>query len=305
MRRALIALGAAVAVMVAAFAFMPSREAFVQYFRLEPRATVLFAGDMLFDRSLREHAEQYGGDYLFECIDSTLQGYDLVVANLEGPITESKSLSVGSAPGSRYNTTFTFPTSTATLLKKHRIDVVSMGNNHIENFGTAGVESTKYWLDGAGVKYFGEPGVPTVAELDVRGIRLSFIGYNEFGGEASTTLAQIAAAKSKGRMPVVFAHWGIEYETTALPRVVVLAHQFVDAGAIAVIGSHPHVVQNNEAYKGVPVYYSLGNFIFDQYFSAEVMRGLLVELEFSPAGVVGVREIPTALSRDRRVCPVE
>src|SRR5690606_33310167 len=68
---------------------------------------------------------------------------------------------------------------------------------------------------------------------------------------------------------VVYPHWGEEYATTSSPRQQSLAHAFIDAGADAVIGSHPHVVQELELYNEKLIAYSLGNFVFDQYFSEE------------------------------------
>ena len=273
-----------------------------------PQATVLFAGDMMFDRTVRQYAEKYGGDHLFSCIDATLAEADLVVANLEGPITDSPSVSVGSTPGGEGNFTFTFPISTAALLAKHNITVVNLGNNHIENFDADGVRSTTAWLSNAHVEYFGDPLKHSVVRKDIHGILLSFINYNEFLppgiGTYSTTLEQIRDEEAAGRMPVVYTHWGVEYATEAPAYVIDLAHAFVDAGAIAVIGSHPHVVEQSEIYKNIPIYYSLGNFIFDQYFSADVMSGLMVELTFGTSGVTNAREIPIALKRDRTVCPV-
>ena len=84
-----------------------------------------------------------------------------------------------------------------------------------------------------------------------------------------------------------------------------LAHQFVDAGASGVFGSHPHVVAESEYYKGAPIYYSLGNMIFDQFWMDSVTHGLLVRVEFTKKGVVHASEIPVVLGRDRRTCPVQ
>jgi poly-gamma-glutamate capsule biosynthesis protein CapA/YwtB (metallophosphatase superfamily) len=272
-----------------------------------PSATVLFGGDMMFDRTIRQYADRHGGDYLFGCIDSTLAHADLVVANLEGPITDNPSVSEGSAVGSGDNYTFTFSTTTALLLAAHRVGAVSLGNNHIDNQGVAGVRSTTQYLDAAGVRYFGDPLSNNITDVDAGGVPLTLVNYNDFiprGGTASTTLAQIVAARARGRVPVVYAHWGVEYATSAPARVVALAHAFVDAGAKAVVGSHPHVVEQSEVYDGARIYYSLGNFIFDQYWDDAVTHGLLVEVTFSPAGATSVKEIPVALSRDRRVCPI-
>lgn len=271
-------------------------------------ATILFTGDMMFDRSVRVAGEKYGGDYLLECVDSVLKTPDLVVANLEGPITATTSRSVGSVVDTPDNYTFTFPTGTAKLLARHNIFIVNLGNNHILNFGTEGETETKRWLAEAGVDYFGDTLQQTVAYKEVQGVPLAFINYNDFTplssiGSASTTREQIVDAKMKGYLPVVYTHWGTEYRATSTPRVQNLAHSFVDAGAALIIGSHPHVIEEREAYKGVYIYYSLGNFVFDQYFSPEVQQGLLVRATFSKKGVTKVEDIPVTLTPDRRVCP--
>ena len=288
-------------------------------------ATILFGGDMMFDRSIRtaieEHARKQdglpaeasaqAGDFIFSCIDSVLQGADLVVANLEGPITEHASVSATSTPGDEFNYTFTFPPATAELLYAHNIRVVNVGNNHILNFGRTGLASTLEFLHNADVAYFGDPVHSGIAIGAIRGIPLEFINYNEFsagggsasgGAAASTTIAQIQKARAGGYIPIVYTHWGIEYATTSSAYSRELAHSFVDAGAEIVVGSHPHVVEESEAYKGKHIYYSLGNFIFDQYFSEDVQRGLLLQVTFGTGGVQTIKEIPIKLGHDRRTC---
>lgn len=269
-------------------------------------AQVIFVGDMMFDRTVRSTIDQKGGDFIFSCVDPYFSRADLVVGNLEGPITATSSRSLGSAIGSSDNYVFTFPPSTAPLLYKHNVRAVNIGNNHIENFGNDGVRSTEHYLSNAGVQYFGDPIAQTVATTSIKGVPLAFINYDEFvrGGKASTTLSQIRAAKAAGELPVVFAHWGIEYATSSPSYLHDLAHTFVDAGAVLVVGSHPHVVEEHELYRGVNIYYSLGNFIFDQYFDNSVDHGLMLGVGFMHSGVSNVQEIPVVLQHDRRTCPV-
>lgn len=269
-------------------------------------ATILFGGDMMFDRSVRVAMYAHGGDFIFSCIDDTLREPDLVVANLEGPITDNNSISVNSKVGDSHNYTFTFEPSVAALLAAHHIDVVNLGNNHILNFGTRGFDSTKHSLPEAGVAYFGQAaGQSWVYRTTISGVTIEFVNYNEFGGDATTTLDQIASAKRDGYLPVVYTHWGIEYKTTSSANSHELAHRFVYAGAAIVVGSHPHVVQEHELYRGKYIYYSLGNFIFDQYWNDEVRHGLMLEVAFTPAGVGSIREIPIELEFDRRTCAVQ
>ncbi len=268
-------------------------------------AVILFGGDMMFDRSVREATEIHGQDFLFSCLRDTLASVDLVVANLEGPITPYPSISVGSIIGSGDNFTFTFPTTTATLLKRHNISVVNVGNNHILNFGDEGVHQTKRWLEEAGVQYFGDPHGSEhdrVARREVNGILFSFISWSDWtGGKRDAVLAQIALERSWGRLPIVYTHWGEEYVSPS-ERVQNLAHSFIDAGAEIVIGSHPHVVLEHEEYQGKYIYYSLGNLIFDQYFNEQVRSGLMLRIAFTEKGVSSITPIPTYLERDRRTC---
>jgi poly-gamma-glutamate synthesis protein (capsule biosynthesis protein) len=277
-------------------------------------ARILFGGDMMFDRTVRTVAEEKGGDFIFSCVADLLRDYDIVVANLEGPITSNPSKSVGTVPGGEGNYTFTFPISTAPLLARHNIRLVNLGNNHIMNFSREGLFETKQWLDEAGVAYFGDPDLAEserVERMTLRGMPLSFVNWSDWtpigkpasngAGELNPTVEQIAKEKQAGRVVFLYAHWGEEY--VAPPeRVKLLARQFVDAGAEMVIGSHPHIVQEHETYRGKSVYYSLGNFVFDQYWSEDVRRGLLLGVTLTPAGVSRVEEVPIYSQSDRRPC---
>lgn len=267
--------------------------------------SIIFGGDAMFDRSIRIASEREGGDFIFSCIKDMLMDADLAVVNLEGPITSTSSVSVGSTPGGTNNFTFTFPTSTAELLKRHNIGLVNLGNNHIMNFSREGLIETKDWLDMAGVRYFGDPmanEAGRVAHMQIGAVPISFVNWSDWTSDKTDhTVAQVRAEKSLGNIVIVYTHWGEEY-VPATERMKVLAHQFVDAGADIVIGSHPHVVQEHEVYAGKHIYYSLGNFIFDQYWEDAVRNGLLIKVHMTASGVQEVEEIPVRLERDRRTC---
>lgn len=270
------------------------------------QATILFGGDMMFDRTVRTTMEREGDDFILSCITETLEDADLIVANLEGPITPNASKSAGSVVGAPENFVFTFPLSVASLLARHNITMVNLGNNHIMNFGEDGVRETMVALSDAGVGFFGSPLMSAFVRKEVSGVPIEFVSYNEFGGSgAGVAVHQIEYARREGYLPIVYAHWGDEYATTSVARQQALAHSFVDAGAAIVIGSHPHVVQEKEFYRGVPIYYSLGNFVFDQYWNEDVRTGLLVRVIVDQNGVVGIDEIPISLESDRRTCVSE
>lgn len=268
------------------------------------RTRILFVGDMFFDRYIRQKSDRFGSDFPFSCIDPLLQSADMVVGNLEGPITDRRPVSVGTAPGSPNNYKFTFPVETAALLRRHNIKAVSVGNNHILNFGSDGLAQTRRHLDEAGVGYFGGvAGSETIYRTDLDGVRLSLVAYNQFGGSAPQDGANLVAReREQQRTVVVFSHWGIEYSTDT-SGIKAAAAMFAQNGAAAVIGSHPHVIGIHENIGNTVVFYSLGDFIFDQYFNAQVMRGLAVMLTFSGGGVADVQEHPTHLELSGRTCP--
>ena len=309
MKWTLSALGAGTVLAAAGFfLYTPSTEDYVRPFVSPPGpATIIFGGDMMFDRTIRTTMEEKGDDYVFSCIAEFLKDADIVVANLEGPITSHASKSVDSEIGGEGNFNFTFPTTTAELLARHNIRLVNLGNNHIMNFGREGLFETKKWLEEADVRHFGDPDLPEserVERMEIRDIPISFVNWSDWTSDKTDhTVAQVRTEVQAGRLVFVYTHWGEEY-VPPLPQMKQLARSFVDAGASIVIGSHPHIVQEHERYQGKDIYYSLGNFVFDQYWSEAVRRGLLLRVSFNPTDILSVEEIPIDNRTDRRTCAV-
>jgi poly-gamma-glutamate synthesis protein (capsule biosynthesis protein) len=112
-----------------------------------------------------------------------------------------------------------------------------------------------------------------------------YLGFNETfpfscsDQEITATVKDIRNSNT-GVFIIVNIHWGDEYQKSSSSFQQNLAHKIIDAGADLIIGHHPHVVQDIGFYKGKLIFYSLGNFIFDQYFSKDTQQGLAVELEF-------------------------
>jgi poly-gamma-glutamate synthesis protein (capsule biosynthesis protein) len=260
------------------------------YYAKEDYIKIMFVGDLMFDRGIRYYAEKNNSnDFIFDKIRPELASNDLVVANLEGPITDNKSISSGTAPGSTNNYFFTFDPSLAKTLFHQNIRLVSLGNNHILNFGTQGLKTTQKYLSQSNVEYFGAPDGKISVVKDINGIKVGFVSYNQFTGDLETeqkaTISEIKKIKTQADITVVFSHWGNEYQLTATEYNKNLAHQFIDAGADLIIGSHPHVIEDPkgapETYNGKRIYYSLGNFIFDQYFSEDVRNGMGVVVKIN------------------------
>lgn len=275
----------------------PPREQ-CEYPIAEKPIKILFVGDMSFDRYIRQISAQRGEDYPFSCTDNLLQSADIVVGNLEGPITEHQSISIGSKMESPENYVFTFSTTTTSLLARHNIKLVNLGNNHIGDFGRTSIESTRNYLTKEGVHYFG--GIGGDEPLYRMG-SISFVSFNQFGGQAPEKVASvIAAEKAQGQKVIVYTHWGQEYSQSVVD-IEEVAELFAKSGASAIIGSHPHVIIPRRDIESVPVYYSLGNFIFDQYFDSAVTKGLAVLLAIAD-GAITAQEYQLSLEPDGRTC---
>lgn len=244
--------------------------------------SLLFGGDMMFDRSIRENISKKGGDFVLLPLHKLLLSQDLVIANLEGPITPNDSTSVGSVLGSKENYIFTFPLTTTNILKAEHIGIVNLGNNHSDDFGRDGIAQTIGYLDESSIKHFGDvrdETKPRYLIQSIKGIRIGFVNYNQFVSSGlAHAIEDISVIRPQVDVLIMYTHWGTEYVPEASSRIQAIAHTLVDAGADLIIGSHPHVIQQKEEYRGKWIYYSLGNMIFDQYVEKETQAGLLVEV---------------------------
>ncbi len=247
----------------------------------EPQtASILFLGDLMLDRYVRTFLEKTP-DLITEKIKRLFYAQDLNVVNLEGPITTQQSVSVGSAAEEKNNFIFTFdPKKSIEFLKENRIKLVSLGNNHTLNFEAEGLAETKSFLSSAEVAYFGNPlDEKNYFSKNIHGLKIAFVNYNQFSViKAEKVVEIIREIRKNNDFVVVYAHWGDEYALVENEKQKKNAHSFVDAGADVIIGSHPHVVQPLEIYKGKIILYSLGNFVFDQYFSEDTRTMLAAML---------------------------
>lgn len=250
--------------------------------------TMLFLGDIMLGRYVRTLMEKSGDlNYPFLKAKTTtgpganfLNGYfDRVIANLEGPIVPVPNRA-------QTGTNFGFAPDTGKILKQNGIDLVSLGNNHTLDQGQKGYDSTKKYLNEAQLPFFGHPILPTEADTHIETIKgktFAFVGFHDATRRLDDNGARALLQKIDPQVDymIVFIHWGPEYQKNPSARQVQLAHLFIDHGADLVIGHHPHIPQTREQYKGVEIVYSLGNFIFDQYWSDMTQHGLTIEAIFS------------------------
>jgi poly-gamma-glutamate synthesis protein (capsule biosynthesis protein) len=243
----------------------------------------LFVGDIMLDRWVANHAARYGTSSLFANIRPLFERNDMIVGNLEGTITSNTSVSQNGSGILR----FTFnPQLVRDTLVPLGFTAVSIANNHTLDFGQSGYEETKANLAKDNILFFGSPSNSEnlSTQKEVNGKLFCFVGYEEFiNPDPQPILDEINSLRASCYRIVVFTHWGVEYIPTPTDKQKTLAHSFIDAGADVIIGSHPHIVQPLEIYKNKAIFYSLGNFMFDQNFSFETTHGLAVQIDFSDA----------------------
>jgi poly-gamma-glutamate synthesis protein (capsule biosynthesis protein) len=224
---------------------------------------------------------------------------DLALANMEESAPDHFTFH-------RHGTVFTGDPALLAGIGRAGIDVASVASTHIGDGGTAGILQTIRSLKKYGIVPFGA-GVNLAAArkpaiFTEGGVKVAIVGYDgisgSYYGATSTTIgdtpldstffkADVAAARAAGaKVVIAFPHWGVEYTSGPSRSQQRLGHRMVDAGFDIVIGNHPHWAQAMEVYKGKPIWYSLGNFTFDQSWSEPTLEGITLELTFRGGALV-------------------
>ncbi len=261
-------------------------------------STFLFTGDLMLDRLVYHNFKTEGLEHIFDNFDRGIfSGKDVSVFNLEGPISPVPIDDDFSTDSLIFN----FPPETISVLQYLGVNGVSLANNHTFNAGADGFSSTKEALDKAGISYAGSENNNSNSNIMSfkSEIPISVVCVNLLPNPSLNPITEeIRSEKEKGNFVIVYPHWGNEYNVEHSKSQENAGHQFINAGADAVFGSHPHVVQDMEIYQGKPIVYSMGNFVFDQLFSKKTQQGLLVggkitksslELSFSPIKLVNTQ----------------
>src|SRR3989344_75533 len=259
-----------------------------------PTTTVLAVGDIMLSRNIGTKIEAAGNtDLPFEKIIPLVSETNIAFGNLECPLSDS-------TVRLREGLVFRCLVEDATGLKSAGFDILGTTNNHSFDQGRNALDFTVDYLQnvwgilpvGTG-QNFDEAHTPQIIERN--GIRFAFLAYsysarNDGGNTADQQIATISdlnqlkidiqQAKDRSEVIIVSMHAGIEYVRDPNQEQTDFAHAAIDAGADIVIGHHPHWIQTIEVYKEKPIFYSLGNFIFDQSWSVDTTEGLAVRFTF-------------------------
>lgn len=266
-------------------------------------ATLFFAGDVMFDRGVKSSVNRnFSGDYryLTRLINKETQKADAFFVNLEGAISNQ-----GNDTGKKYS--FRFDPESILALQNAGVDIVSLANNHALDWGRLALCDSVSRLREVGIQHVGAGCNSFEAEQMVEniyaGTSVGFLAFTEFDTYGKATLdkaglSEFSRANMSNRIEelrqngtdivIVSIHWGQEYNNRSSVSQRELAHFLIDSGASLIIGHHPHVIQEIEKYKDGWIYYSLGNFIFDQDWSKETMLGMLGRITIGKGKIIGV-----------------
>ena len=290
-----------------------------------PALTIAVAGDTTLGYNLQAHLdEMLLGGVLHEQlwplyprgIREVFDAADLALVNLECPFTER---------GEKLPKNFNFRArpQLVKILESASVDVVSLANNHLMDYGREGLDDTIATLDDAGIAWFGAGTSEKVARRPLvmkrNGMRIGFLGYYF---QAPPDMLEPEAMYATGARPGVagcfedlacmkkqvhedlrrlvkkvdavipFFHWGKEGSYDVRDYQIELAHQCVDLGARAVLGAHPHRLQGIEVYRGAPILYSLGNFMFGGNKDPSDKLSAIARLAIPRTGDVGCELTP-------------
>jgi poly-gamma-glutamate synthesis protein (capsule biosynthesis protein) len=257
-----------------------------------PEITFLAAGDIMLSRNIAGAIDKAHDPLLpFRGMDGVLTTTDFNFANLESPFSGNSTYPKSGSM------VFNAPPNTITGLTTYKFKILNLANNHAMDQGLSGLTYTRTLLDQKQILHIGtgdtqldawEPQIVSIKGMRVGFVGASYASTNDGGKTDNDHVARIedaahletaiASLKPKADFIVVTMHAGTEYTRSPNQDQIDFAHRAIDDGADVVIGAHPHWIQTTEQYRGKYIFYSLGNFIFDQPFSQDTKEGLTLKI---------------------------
>jgi len=248
---------------------------------------IILTGDVMLGRTvMTKSLDLNDPTYPFQKVANELKEADLVFINLENPIIDN-------CPRSHEGYRFCASPELVEGLTFAGIDVANLANNHSKNYGELGLEETIGILNEKGISTTGKD----LIVKEVKGMKFGFLGFDFLSSwpkEVDYELIRNSAEKVD--ILLVGIHWGAEYRNEPAGIQKEWAKKIIESGANVLIGHGPHWVQTIEYIDEKPVYYSLGNFIFDQMWSEETKKGLVIKLTFRKGELIKEEKLPTYMS---------
>jgi poly-gamma-glutamate capsule biosynthesis protein CapA/YwtB (metallophosphatase superfamily) len=263
---------------------------------------VLATGDIMPSRLVDQSIRRHGPDHPFVHVHEVLHHADLVLANLEAPLAaRCRLVTTGN--------TFCGLPAFAQAMANAGIDVVTLENNHVDNYGRSGLSETKHHLEAAGIDF---ATASRLAVRDVRGLKIGILAFNGVGRrfDGPRIRERIRQSRPLVDLLLVAFHWGKEYVSlpepcpaTAPDDPRLIGRIAIEHGADLVIGNHPHWVQGVEFWNGRLITYSHGNFVFDQFWSTETRQGIIGKYTFFDTALIAVEYLPVFIDESAQPRP--
>lgn len=252
---------------------------------VRPQTIIYLGGDVMLGRTVMTTSlDQSNPNYSVTKIKDQFADADIVLVNLENPFVtgcrrDNKSMTFCAVP------------QMVEALTSANIKIVNLANNHSKNYGEPGLNETVAVLNSRSIK---SVGVGELVIKNVNNTNFGFLGFDFFSKQPTQADYDLVnSSNSKVDVLIVTIHWGIEYEANAAQYQTDWANKLIENGADVIAGHHPHVVQNIDYLNGKPVYYSLGNLIFDQMWSQKTREGLIIKLTFEGSQIAKEEHLKT------------
>ncbi len=270
------------------------------------RFSVIAVGDVMLGKIAQSAIRDQGLDYPFGGVRDVLDAHDIAFANLEAPITSRGKEKVKKQYRLRVDP------AQARALTRSSIDVVSLANNHMMDFGETGLSDTLKHLDAWDIRHAGAGSdlerSQAPAVLEAKGTPVILLAYCAWSPapiharedrpgvsplDRERIIEDVRTHKRDDNIVLVSMHWGVQHTDRATSGQVSLAHAVIDAGADAILGHHAHRPQEVEVYRGKPIVYSLGNFVFG-YYNKIYRHNIALVLEYDGTEPSAARILPVA-----------
>ncbi|MET1121094.1 CapA family protein [Priestia megaterium] len=267
--------------------------------------TATMVGDIMLGRNVEKVTNRQGQDYLFRNVESYFKNADYSTANFDHPVTANDEYPAQDKP-----IVLRTDEQSVKTLKNLNFSVLNVANSHSMDYLEEGLNDTVKAFNQSKMDFVGMGGnleeASNINYQTVNGIKIATLGFTDtytaysaandnnpgiLPAKPEIFIPLIQEAKEKANLVVVHAHWGEEYDTTPSPRQKGLAKAMADAGADIILGHHPHVLQPIDTYKNTVIFYSLGNFVFDQGWSAS-RESALVQYKLKKDGTARFEVTP-------------
>lgn len=295
----------------------PMKAQEVVNFQEEKTVSISIVGDILMDSSVRAQINKNGIEYPWEMVKEYFQNDDITIGNLETSITtrgtkwEDKQFNFRSDPNN------------LKAMKEAGIDVLALANNHTLDYGYEGLLDTLSYLDKNDIKRAGggknKQEAIEGAIIEKNGLKIGVLSFSRvvpdvkwyatdkrpgivgaYDPHISEVIVRIEEMKKEADIVILSIHWGVELSATPRKQEMDLGKKLIDAGADIIMGHHPHVLQGVEIYKGKPIFYSLGNFVFGtkNELTSNTMIG---QINFIDKDIDNIKIIPCSIIAGRPI----